>query len=78
MRHGRTPANEDPRHFGERVKRTIRECLQADGTPLVVAHGTFAHVLIDALGFKDRRVDNCVIYRISPVGDGAWPVETCS
>ncbi len=72
------PGGECPRAFAERIKKTIADCLQYSGTPLFVAHGAVAHVLFDQLGLGDHKIDNCVIYRVTPhPHDQSWLAEAC-
>ena len=73
------PGGECPRAFAERVINAVSSCLQSTGTPLVVAHGAVAHVLFNHLGHGDRKVENCVIYSVTPNDlDPSWFVEACS
>ena len=69
------PNGESRVDFEKRVISTIYKILMsATEKPLIVSHGAFAHTLFTWMGIDQAKIENCKLYRISPIGL-SWLLE---
>ncbi len=63
------PGGETRESFERRLERAVNSILTSSkGVPLLVSHGAAAHALFTVLGVDKLQIENCVLYRIEPMG----------
>ena len=67
------PADE----FRTRIANALHEILDPKHTTLIVAHGGVYRIIMEMVGFKDQRSDNCIPHLFVPPKDNqsSWLVQ---